>query len=169
MSVTDDVSAGEAAAAAVQARALDEAQLNTLFWCHLGLGIVLAVVAAGLAPLAARFYATPSVAPLLLTMSVAFLAIGAGGFARSQLERAVRFAEIGLIEGIAALSGTLIMIAAAAFGAGAYSFAAYLLVFECVAAALAWRALQWRPQAGACWSSVRGFWRAGPAGGRCGR
>jgi O-antigen/teichoic acid export membrane protein len=46
-------------AAAVQARALDEVQLNTLFWCHLGLGCLLAAGTVALAPYAARFFMRP--------------------------------------------------------------------------------------------------------------
>ncbi len=148
-------------AAAVQARSLDEVQLNTLFWCHLGIGVVLTLVTLGCARLAANFYATPAVTPLLMTMSIAFLLIGAGGFARSQLERASRFGDVSRIEGTAAVVGTLAMISAAATGAGAYSFAAYLLVSETAATGLAWRALTWKPHGSPEWSSVRGLLRIG--------
>jgi len=148
-------------AAAIRAPTLDESQLNTLFWAHLCLGAVLALFTASIAPLAAEFYTNPAVQPLLFTMSAAFLLIGAGGFARAQLERSVRFVDVSWIEGIAAIAGTVTMIAAGAAGAGAYSFAAYLLISEAVAAGLAWRALQWRPHAAPRWSSLRGLVRMG--------
>jgi PST family polysaccharide transporter len=141
--------------AAVQADALDETQLNTLFWCHLGLGVGLALLTVGIAKFAAEFYANPAVTPLLVWMSGAFLLIGAGGFARTQLERAARFQEVSWLEGTAAIVGTVVMIAAAMAGAGAYSFVAYLMVSEAVATLLAWRALPWRPHAAPQWSSVR--------------
>lgn len=148
-------------AAAVRAPVLDEVQLHTLFWCHLGLGVLLAAVAAGLAPLAAQFYDTPAVTPLLISMSGAFIAIGAGGFARTQLERNVRFVDVSWIEGLAAVTGTVAMVSAAIWGAGAYSFVAYLIVSESVATVLAWRALRWKPQAPPRWSSLQDFWKIG--------
>ena len=101
-------------AAAIQARSLDEVQLSTLFWFHLGIGAALAFATLGVAPVAAEFYATPAVTPLLITMSAAFLLIGAGGFARSQLERSARFAEVSRIEGAAAVIGTLAVLLLAA-------------------------------------------------------
>ncbi|HTO02364.1 MAG TPA: oligosaccharide flippase family protein, partial [Opitutus sp.] len=140
-------------AAAVQAPSLDELQLNTLFWFHLAIGAALALATLGAAPLAAQFYESPAVSPLLITMSAAFLLIGAGGFARSQLERSARFAEVSRIEGAAAVAGTFAMIAAAVAGARAYSFAAYLLVSEAIATGLAWRAFDWRPHHAPRWSS----------------
>lgn len=148
-------------AAAVQARALDVVQMNTLFWCHLAIGVALAVVTLGSAPLAALFYTSPAVTPLLLTMSGAFLLIGAGGFVRSQLERASRFKEVSRNESAGAVIATISMIGAAAAGAGAYSFVVYLLVFEAVVTGLAWRALNWRPQAMLRLGSIRSLFRTG--------
>lgn len=148
-------------AAAVQAATLTSSQLNTLLWCHLGLGTLLTLVTVALAPLTARFYEAVEVRPLLLTMSVSFLLIGAGGFARSQLERAARFSDTSRIESIAAIIGTLSMIAAAFGGAGAYSFVVFLLVSETVATVLAWRAWSWRPSERPRWSSVGSLLRVG--------
>ena len=67
-------------AAAVQAPTLSEIQLTALFWCHLGIGVILTLATLAAAPLAANFYANPTVSPLLSVMSCAFLLIGAGGF-----------------------------------------------------------------------------------------
>jgi PST family polysaccharide transporter len=148
-------------AAAVQARVLAPRQLTTLFWGHLGIGIVLAAVTAITAPRVAAFYATPAVTPLLQVMSVAFLLIGAGGFARTQLERASRFNDTSRLESTAAVIGTLAMIGAALAGAGAGAFAAYLLVSEAVATLLAWRAWSFRPKGWPEWASVRGLLKVG--------
>lgn len=132
--------------AAVQAPSLDPVQMATLGWIHLGLGGLLALLTLALAPGAAWFYGTPEVMPLLATMSISFVLIGAGGFVRSQLARELRFPEINLLETIAAVLGTAAMIAAAAGGAGAFAFVVFLLVSEAVATVLAWRAWRWRPE-----------------------
>lgn len=147
--------------AAAQATALSAAQLNALFWIHLALGAALTGIALALAPFAARFYETAAVAPLLAVMSLAFLLIGAGGFARAQLTREARFAQVNALENAATVFGTLAMIVTAATGGGAYAFVAYLLVSEATATALAWRALSWRPHGRPVWASVGSLWRTG--------
>ena len=148
-------------AAAVQAPALTPLQLTTLYWCHLGIGIVLTLLTVAVAPLAAWFYAAPAALPLLLSMSLAFLLIGAGGFVRTQLERASRFGAVAGIEVTAVVGGTLAMIGAALLDAGAYSFVAYLIISEAVATVLAWRALRWKPHGKPQWSSIRRLLRTG--------
>ncbi|MEO6004735.1 MAG: oligosaccharide flippase family protein [Opitutus sp.] len=148
-------------AAAVQAASLSEVQLTALFWCHLSIGVLLTLATLATAPWAAMFYANPAVSPLLAVMSSAFLLIGAGGFVRAQLERASRFAEVSWIESVAAVGGTLGMIGAALAGAGAYSFAVYLILSEALATALAWRACRFRPSGSPRWASLRGLLRTG--------
>jgi PST family polysaccharide transporter len=140
---------------AVQAPHLERTQLDTLFWSHLGLGFLLTAPTLVLAPVAARFYAEDAVRPVLLTMSCAFIFIGAGGFARVQLERGARFAEISRLESAGAVIGTAAMIGTALYGGGAYSFVAYLLVSEMIATALAWRYLRWKPTGKPRWSALR--------------
>ena len=148
-------------AAAVQTAVLAPVQLSTLFWTHLGIGILLTALSAGAAPLAAEFYSAPAVLPLLLLMSTSFLLIGAGGFVRSQLERAARFNDVARIEATAAIAGTIAMVAAAVGQAGAYAFAVYLLVSEALATALAWHAIKWRPASRPRWSSIHHLLRTG--------
>jgi len=147
--------------AAVQAPALDATQRNALFWAQLALGGILALTTLGLAPATARFYAAPEVAPLLALMSISFLLIGAGGFARSQLAREARFTDVNRVENAAAVLGTIAMIIAAVAGAAAYSFAVFLLVSEAVATTVAWRTLAWRPHSRPSWGSLRGLLRTG--------
>jgi O-antigen/teichoic acid export membrane protein len=147
--------------AAVQAPSLDQTQMTTLLWTHLLLGIMLAVVTLGAAPFARWFYGAPQVVPLLGMMSVSFLFIGAGGFVRGQLARELRFGEINTLEAVGAIAGTVAMIVAGVMHAGAYSFAAFLLVSEASYTALAWRALRWRPTAPARLASISPLLRTG--------
>jgi PST family polysaccharide transporter len=89
------------------------------------------------------------------------LLIGAGGFARAQLARELRFVDLNFVETAAAVAGTLSLIAAALGGAGAYAFATFLLVSEAVTTGLAWRALGWRPRGPVQFSSIRSLLRTG--------
>jgi O-antigen/teichoic acid export membrane protein len=147
--------------AAVQAPTLDATQQATLLRVHAGLGVILTLLTLALAPVARWFYGEPTVIPLLATMSVSFLFIGAGGYARTQLARELRFRQINFLETVAALLGTALMVVAGMVGAGAYAFVVFLLVTEAAHAALAWRALRHRPRGAFRLASIRDLLRTG--------
>lgn len=146
--------------AAIQAPALSEEQKTTLAWLNVGGGIVLALLSAALSPLAAAFFHEPAVAPLLVTLSASFLLTGLNAWPRTLLARELRYREVNLIETTAAVLGTVAMILAGELGAGAYSFAAFLLVSE-ASMLVAWRFCPWRAVAAARWSSAVGLVRTG--------
>lgn len=147
--------------AAVQVPTLSAAQLSSLRGAHLFLGALIAVLTLALAPVAAWVYATPPLIPLLGTMSVAFVLMGAGGFPRAQLARELRFAELARIDVIVAVIATGAMIVGGALGARAYSFAIFLIVAEGLNAALAWRAYPNQPKISADPRSLGELWRTG--------
>lgn len=140
--------------AAIQARELSETQKTTLLWLHIALGAVLAVSTLALAPFVARFFGEPLVGPLLAVMSASFVLNGGNAWPRALLARELRFTELNRIETWAALLGTSAMIGAGVAGAGAYSFAVYLLVSEALMLVAAWRMCRWRPTARLDWSSL---------------
>lgn len=147
--------------ATIQAPDLSEGQRTALWWTHCALGIGLTLATLAFTPIAVWFYHEPGLTPLLAVMSASFLFIGAGGFPRSLLARDLRFAEINRLETIAAVVATGAMIVAGALGAGAYSFATFLLVSEGIAAVEAWRVCGWRPHEPPGWASLRGLLRTG--------
>jgi O-antigen/teichoic acid export membrane protein len=147
--------------AIVQAPALSETQLTTLFWSHALLGIAYMLLACAVAPLTARFYATPAAGPMLAVMAAAFFIIGLGGLPRALLARELRFRELNFVETAAAIIGTIVMISAGIAGAGAYAFVVYLLVSESTIVVLAWRACRWRPHGRPEWRSIRELVRTG--------
>ena len=147
--------------ATVQTAKVDESLRTALLWVHLGIGLTLTLVTTATGPFVAKFYALPSLTPLLGCMSLSFLFIGIGGLPRSLLVRELRFRELNQLESIAAVTGTVAMIAAALMGAGAYAFAVFLLVWEFLCAALAWWHYRWRPTARAGYREIRPLIRAG--------
>ena len=147
--------------AVVQTAELNRTQFTTLFWAHALLGILFMGAALIAAPLAARFYATPAAGPLLATMSLAFLVMGLGGLPRAMLARELRFQELNFVETTAAVAGTVVMLAAGATGAGAYTFVIYLLFSEALITLLAWRVCRWRPQGRPDWAGLRELARTG--------
>ena len=147
--------------AAIQAKKLKPAQMNGLFWAHLGMGTLLAAITWGLAPLAEIWFRSGSVTTLLHTMSGAFLIIGAGGFARAQLYREMRLAQANRLESLSAVMGTVAMVWAGLQGAEAFAFVVFLLVSELVATILAWREIAWRPSGGWRQFELKPLWRIG--------
>ncbi|MDB4473828.1 lipopolysaccharide biosynthesis protein [Opitutaceae bacterium] len=147
--------------AAIQAKNLTPAQMNGLFWAHLGMGSLMAAATWGLAPLAASWFRSESVTALLHTMSIAFLIIGAGGFARSQLYREMRLTQANRLESISAVTGTIAMVGAAIGGAEAYAFVVFLIVSELLATVLAWLEIAWRPNGGWKGAGLGPLWRVG--------
>ncbi len=147
--------------AAVQAPALDEGRMTALWRLNAALGLLLAAAAFAVAPAVAAAFAEPAVTPLLRTMSLGFVLAGLNAWPRTLLARDLRFAELNRLETAGAVAGTGAMIAAAALGAGAQAFVAFLLVSEAVMLGVAWRVCRWRPRAAADWSGLRPLLRTG--------
>jgi O-antigen/teichoic acid export membrane protein len=147
--------------AMIQSARLTDVQLSTLCWIQLGLGAALTVITVLLAPIAAAFFGEPHVVPLLTVMSASFFIMGVGAFPRAQLTRDLKFETINALETAGAVVGTVAMIAAAYFGAGAYAFVTFLLVSETLHTALAWRAAASWPRGPMQWRSVQDLARTG--------
>ncbi len=75
--------------------------------------------------------------------------------------RELHFREINQLETAGAVLGTLAMIAAGIFGAGAYAFVAFLLVSETIMVIGAWRYCRWRPSTPADWPGIRPLAKTG--------
>jgi PST family polysaccharide transporter len=147
--------------AAVQARELSEGQKTALWHLHAALGLLLAAITFVIAPLAAKFYHEPRVTPVLAVMSASFVLIGMNAWPRVLLSRNLRFREINQLETAGAIVGTIAMVVAAFWGAGAFAFVAFLLVSEALMLVLAWRCNRWRPRAHADWP---GLWKLADTG-----
>ncbi len=147
--------------ATVQTVDLPESLCTALLWTHLGIGLALTIATLIAAPFVARFYGQPTLIPLLGVMAMSFLFIGIGGLPRSLLMRNLRMNELNQLESISAVVGTATMILAAVAGAGSYAFATFLLVWEFLCAALAWKYCRWRPIATAQWSGLAALLRTG--------
>lgn len=141
--------------AAVHAPMLSEGQKTALWRAHLGLGALLAGGTIAVAPAVAGFFREPRVQPLLAGLSLSLLLLGLNAWPRVLLVRELRFADNNRTETIAAAVGTLAMIAAAALGAGAWTFLVFLLVSEVVILERSWRVCPWRPTAKPDWPALR--------------
>ncbi len=124
--------------AAIQSPTLSRGVWRRLGWIHVLLGAAAMSLTVAASSPAAALYGEPALAPLLNGMGVSFVFIGIGGMPRSRLARDLQFGILNRIDSIAAVVGTAAMIGSAVAGAGAWSFAIFLLVSEFLSAVLAW-------------------------------
>jgi O-antigen/teichoic acid export membrane protein len=125
-------------AAVVQRRELGPALLDTLFWLNLAAGLACAALLVALAPLAARFFGEPAVAPLLQLLALGVVVNSLGVVQQALLQRAVAFRAIAGVELVAALCGAIVAVALALSGAGVWSLAAQSLATALTATPLFW-------------------------------
>ncbi len=131
--------------AIVQRRSITNGLLSSLFWVNFGLGLVLAVLVCAASPLAAKFFKTPELIPILCVLSLSFWVTSAGIVHSSILIREMRFRTLASADICAALVSYLVALTFAYKGFGVWS-----LVFANVANSLAatvgyWIGSGWRP------------------------
>lgn len=119
-------------AALVQTRAPSRSLWATAFWTNLAVGLGLAALVVGVAPLAAAFYREPDVAPILATLGALLLLQAATVVPYAKMQRQMRFAPLSLIEIGAAGSGLAAAIITALQGGGAWA----LVLQQVVAASI---------------------------------
>ena len=137
--------------ATIQRAEVNHAQISTLFWVNLGIGVVLAAITAALAPLIALYYGESGLIPVTLVLSVG-LAIG--GLAiqhQALLKRHMRFAALAVVEVGSMAVGFGTAIVAAVLGAGYWSLVLMHLAIPGAMAVGVWVAAGWRPG----WPSLR--------------
>ena len=131
--------------ATVQSRELTPALVSSLFWLHLALGLVTAVAALALAPLAAWFYAEPEVLPVTVALAATSIASALGLQHIALLERNLRLGSAAMCRLGGQFTGSVLAIALAWVGYGVWALVAQQYVELLALAAVAWHLEPWRP------------------------
>jgi PST family polysaccharide transporter len=128
-------------AAIVQRRDLDEDQVARLGGVCALLGVFFLAASVALAPLIARFFGNPEVAPVILALSLLFLASGFQTVPRALLARDLDFRRLAALDALEAVSIIAVTLPLAAMG-----FRHWALVAGAIAGRLASTAiaLRWR-------------------------
>ena len=92
---------------------ISHAQVSTLFWINVGLGVLLYVVTLAVAPLAARFYNQPEITAITAVLATSLVIQGLGVQHSALLRRQIRFTTLGAIKVTATLTGGITAIAIA--------------------------------------------------------
>lgn len=131
--------------AMIQAKQVTQAQRSNLFWINAGIGVLLAVVCVGCAPLIAAFYRQPPLTMACVVISVVFILGGVGTQFRAQITRDLRFTAMSVIDVVAALIGLAIAVVLALMGIGIWALVVQQIVTACVTLLLNILAARWRP------------------------
>jgi O-antigen/teichoic acid export membrane protein len=129
----------------VQRESLTHEQASTLFWINAGIGAVLTLVGAAIAPVLGSFFREPRVLPVALVSSVAFLFYGLAVQHRALLTRSMRFASLARIDVLAMAAGVSVAIVMAACGFKHWALVGMAVVQPFVSLVAVWMAMPWLP------------------------
>ncbi len=129
----------------IAAKGLEDEDLNATFWLLIGLGAVLALVLALIAPVAAWAYGEPQVAWIILALAPSVLIVAANAVPVAILRRDLAFRILSIRAVAGVILGGAVGIGLALAGFGVWSFVGQWLVMISTNALLAWGAVGWRP------------------------
>ncbi|MFQ5494696.1 MAG: lipopolysaccharide biosynthesis protein [Phycisphaerae bacterium] len=131
--------------ATVQRKELTQAQVSTLFWLNVGLGLAVATIAGAMAPVVAWFYGEPRLTAITVAMAAAFLFSGTAVQHQALMLRQMRFTLLAKVRVASAAVGALAGVTAAWQGAGYWSLVVMQLTGTVTVSALLWTVCGWRP------------------------
>lgn len=99
----------------IQRKDIGYLELTTLYWLNVGLGIAVCVAMLLLSGTIADALNNPDLAPLIKTLSLAFLAIPHGQQFRALMQKELAFNKIGMIETTSVLAGFTFTVVSAHF------------------------------------------------------
>lgn len=89
----------------IQRKEISHLELTTLYWLNVGLGIVVCVTVFLLSDFIAGVLNNPALAPLIKTLSLAFIVIPHGQQFRALMQKELEFNKIGIIETLSVMAG----------------------------------------------------------------
>ncbi len=132
--------------ALVQRRAIDDRDRSTMFWLSLAAGAFFTVVGISCSFAIARFYGEPSVKPLFMVFSLAFVLTSVSATHRTLLYRAMDFRRLELRNVAGVVAGAAAGFAVAALGLGPWALIVQSLTLIGVSTVLLWLLVPWRPR-----------------------
>jgi PST family polysaccharide transporter len=131
--------------AIVQRLSVSDRLLSSLFWVNFLLGMVMAGGIAAVSPLAAHFFNTPELVPILCTLSLSFWLTSCGVVHASLLLRGMHFKAYAVVDLTSALASYLIALTCAHAGLGVWSLVLANVANSFTSTLGYWLASAWRP------------------------
>ncbi len=133
--------------AIVHKQDIGQEQLSSLYWLNVSASSVLMLILMLASPVFAALYDERRIIPILIWVSVSFPLAALGRQLLVVAQKDLRFAELTLVEVLAALIGLVVAVFIAKAGGGVYALVAALLARVLATTVLAWSILagNWRP------------------------
>jgi O-antigen/teichoic acid export membrane protein len=131
--------------AAIQRGSVTHEQISTLFWLNILIGIALALICAGMAPILSAFFHEPRLFWVTVVVGSSFLFYGVGAQHRAMLQRAMRFATLTIIDLSSLLLSTCLGIGMARAGFGYWAVVCTIVAPIALNLFGLWTATGWRP------------------------
>jgi len=131
--------------AIVQRNELSHEHLDAAFWATLSIGLLLVLLTLLAAPVFARAFDSPEVAPLIRALAPVFVLMALASVPASLLRRALNYRALAQRSALSNLVSGGVAIGAAALGWGVWAFVAQQLCFHLVGTIILWRNESWRP------------------------
>jgi PST family polysaccharide transporter len=132
-------------AATVQRLEVTEEQISTLFWINVAVGITLAVLTAGLAPLVVAFYGEPRLYWITVVSGTAFVFSGVAAQHQALMAREMRFVVLAKIEIVSLAMSSALGVVMAWLGWHYWALVVMWLAASMISAAGIWLAIPWLP------------------------
>ena len=129
----------------IQRRVLSHAQVSTIFWINVLLGLVLAVAVAASGKWVAWFFGEPRLVGVVMAMSVSFVFSGLSVQHTALLRRNMRFRVLAVIEIVSLVVGILVAVVMALFGSRYWSLVGMTVASSLTNLVCVWVACSWRP------------------------
>lgn len=131
--------------ATIQRRHISHRQVSTLFWINTGMGLILTLITAAMAPVLAWFYKEPRLVGITLVISVSFLIGGLRGQHNALLKRQMRFTSVAIRDITAALVAVPVAVILAMKGFGYWAIVSLPLTLNTAQLLITWWMVKWRP------------------------
>jgi O-antigen/teichoic acid export membrane protein len=131
--------------ATVQRLEVTDDQISTLFWINVLVGVILAAMLAGMAPVVAAFYHEPHLVWVTVILATAFVFNGAGVQHVALLERQMRFTALATIDVVSLVVTTAIGIGMAVAHFGYWALVVAAVSGPLVSTICLWLTTGWIP------------------------
>ena len=141
--------------ATIQRKEITHDQVTALFWINAGIGLLLTVITAAMAPVLAWFYKEPKLVAVTLASSLTFLMGGLRAQSDALLRRQMRYGYLGFKDVAAMAVAVPVAIAIAWRGGSYWALVALPLVANFMHLIMSWMMVRWRPGKPRRFSEVR--------------
>ena len=132
--------------ALIQRREISELDRSTVFWTNLALGVLCTIVGLLSADAVAGFFSQPDVAPLFAVISLNFTINALSSTQIALLTRSMEWRRLEVREIASVGAGSVLAVALAFAGFGAWAIVGQFLCSGVVSAILLWTISTWRPR-----------------------